>query len=60
MAGAEGELALEVAVRAGAEDAEGNEGGFVIIPEGIAGRLIGRIGGFVGPVNRLTDGLSGL
>jgi hypothetical protein len=60
LAGAKGELALEIAVRAGPEDPEGDEGGLVIIPEGIAGGLIGGIGGFVGPVNRLANCLGGL
>jgi len=60
LAGAEGELALEVAVWAGAKDAEGDEGGLVIIPEGIAGGLIKSIGGLIGSVDRLTDRFSSL
>jgi hypothetical protein len=60
LTGAEGELALNVAVGTGAEDLRGNKGGFVIIPDGIAGRLVGRIGKLICLIDRAADGFGGL
>ena len=60
LTGAEGELALNVAVGAGPENLGGNKGGLVIIPNGIAGRLVGRIGKLIGLIDRAADGFGGL
>jgi hypothetical protein len=60
LTGAEGELALDVAVGAGPENLGRNKGGFVIIPDGIAGRLVGWIGKLICLINRAADGFGGL
>jgi hypothetical protein len=58
--GTEGELALNVAVGAGPENLGRYKGGFVIIPDGIAGRLVRWIGKLIGLIDRAADGFGGL
>ena len=60
LAGADGQLSLKIAVRALFQDKEGDEGGFIVLPDGIAGGLVGAVGELVGAVDILANGLSGL
>ena len=57
---AEGELTLKIAVGSFAEDLRGNEGCFVVVPNGVAGGLIGGIGKLVGTIDRAANGLGRL
>ena len=56
----EGELTLQIAVGSFAEDLGGDEGCFVVVPNGVAGGLVGGIGKLVGAIDRAADGLGRL
>jgi hypothetical protein len=60
LAGADGQIPLEVAVGAFLEDKERDKRGFVVLPDRIAGGLVGAAGKLVGAVDTLTDGFGGL